>query len=360
MISIGAGSAWRRWPAACIGIVLALAVLPTSVPAGEPPTLLTNQNYVEELRRPGSVALDDPLQVFAFVLASLPARVTVYPTENYYYFKFVQDGHQIGGSIRLAKADRDQGKVHFGYYQVLTDWKSEFGLNKYEVLDAGRGVGVEQVEPLIYRVSYQGKAVLFALNDLSRIKPPAAALGPDEKFLGPILDESAIAFFFIYNARLKVFHFILDETERTGDELYPSASSPRILIGRRTGFAFYRDHLRDRKILIGAFEPNSRVNNYFDGPFDQLPENFIDGEALREAIIDADPGARGRIDRLGNFTAEEGRYLIHPYMLYRRESDLGRIDRCAQAREKRADYYRCFVVDPDGQIERTPAPARKR
>ena len=30
--------------------------------------------------------------------------------------------------------------------------------------------------------------------------------------------------------------------------------SDRILIGKRTGFAFYRDHRLERKILIGVFE----------------------------------------------------------------------------------------------------------
>ena len=27
------------------------------------------------------------------------------------------------------------------------------------------------------------------------------------------------------------------------------------------------------------------VNNYFDGPFDQLPDNFIKGNALRNAFV---------------------------------------------------------------------------
>ena len=96
---------------------------------------------------------------------------------------------------------------------------------------------------------------------------------------------------------MKIFHFILDETVKVADELVASQRADRILIGRRTGFAFYRDHQLDRKILIGAFESNSRLNNYFDGPFDQLPENFIEGEALRQAMIEADPSVKGQIDR---------------------------------------------------------------
>ncbi|WP_163364710.1 hypothetical protein, partial [Escherichia coli] len=79
-------------------------------------------------------------------------------------------------------------------------------------------------------------------------------------------------------------------------------------VGQRTGFAFYRDG--DRKILIGVNERNSRLNTYFDGPFDQLPENFIEGETLREAIVAAAPEIKGKIDRLGTFSDGSGRFLI--------------------------------------------------
>ena len=40
---------------------------------------------------------------------------------------------------------------------------------------SSHGVSVEKVEPLVYRVTYQGKSVTFALNDLRGVKPPARA-----------------------------------------------------------------------------------------------------------------------------------------------------------------------------------------
>jgi hypothetical protein len=143
------------------------------------------------------------------------------------------------------------------------------------------------------------------------------------------------------------------------DDLRPSARSDRILIGRRTGFAFYRDHRLERKIMIGAFEGNSRLNNYFDGPFDQLPENFIEGEDLRQAIVEADPSIKGQIGRLGHFSDGEGRYLIHPYMLYRRESDLLAVHKCATGKVRAPTYYRCFVSDAEGQ-DSPGGPPKKR
>jgi hypothetical protein len=240
--------------------------------------------------------------------------------------------------------------VHFGYYEEAAEWKGEGGIDIDTVFDASHGVKVEQVDRLVYRVSHGPKSVVFALNDLSQVKPPAGAVGPDEKFIGPIFDESAIRFFLIYNSKLKVFYYILDETARVADDFVPIQRAYRILIGKRTGFAFYRDHLLDRKILIGAFEANSDVNNYFDGPFDQLPENFIEGEVLRQAIVESDPNVKGKIDRLGHYLDGTGRYGIHPYVLYRKEGDLTVVHRCATDRKRpAAAYYKCFVFDQGGQ-----------
>jgi hypothetical protein len=130
--------------------------------------------------------------------------------------------------------------------------------------------------------------------------------------------------------------------------LMPTKQSDRILIGKRTGFAFYRDHRLDRKILIGAYELNSTVNNYFDGPFDQLPENFIEGDTLYDLIIDSDPSVKGKIDRLGEYFDGSGRYLIHPYLLYRKDTDLRPVHRCATSKRiSPAVYYACFVFDDD-------------
>jgi hypothetical protein len=310
------------------------------------PRLETNEAYVEDVTRDVTLDVGDPMAVFAFVLNSLPDRVKVYPTENYYYFAFIHGGVRYAGNIRIELGDGDKVAAHFAYFQDETEWRPDTPLT-HVVLDAARGVAVDKIERLVYRLSYGGKSVVFALNDLSQVKPPAAALAPDEKFIGPIFDESAIRFFLVYNSKLKIFLYILDETVKVADELFPSRRTDRILIGKRTGFAFYRDRLRDRKILVGAYEGNYRLNTYFDGPFDQLPDNFIEGDTLRQAILEVAPGLKGRIDRFGSSLDGEVRYLIEPYALYQTESDLYGVDTCAMSRMRAATYYRCFVAQPN-------------
>jgi hypothetical protein len=289
--------------------------------------------------------------VFAFVLSNLPDRVKIYPTENYFYFSFFHRHIRYAGNLRLDVTDRDEGKVHFAYFEDLSEWTYYDESITHRILDGSAGVRVEKLSPLAYRVSHGDKSVVFELNDLSDVKPPPGAFGPDEVYLGPIFDESAMRFFLVFNRKLKLFHYVLDETVEVADQFVHAVPTDRILIGKRTGFAFYRDHKLDRKILIGVFEGNSRVNNYFDGPFDQLPDNFIEGETLRDAIIAVEPRLAGKIDRYGITPGSSSRYMIGPYRHYRTEEDLMVFHSCAtDKRVATAGYYACFVFDEDAGL----------
>lgn len=340
-----------RWSLLAAVAVLVATAGTTAAQNPAYPRLDTHEAYLEEVTRTTTLAITDPLAVFAFVLDSLPHRVKIYPTGNYYYFRFTHNGTSYAGNFRLHASDRDSGKLHFAYYADAdparwADGGAEPARKVFGVtLDASNGVTVEQLERLVYRVTYGRKSVVVTLNDLSKIKPPANALGSNERFVGPILDESGIRFFLVYNPELKIFHYILDETVPVPDQLVRSRLTDRIVIGERTGFAFYRDQPLDRKILIGVLEANRWANNFFDGPFDQLPDNFIEGETLREIILAIEPDLKGRIDRLGYNAAYTSRYTIDPYLHYRNEDDLAVVHLCVISSKLPASPYRCFVDD---------------
>jgi hypothetical protein len=335
-----------------------------SAESGARPRIYTNEAFVEDATRTTSVPVADLIATFAFVFGGLADDVKVYPTENYYYFSFYHNATRYAGNFRLDASDRDDGKLHFAYYEDLAEWKEQSPV-QYQRLDKSNGVTVEKLERLVYRVSYGEKRVVFRLNDLTGVKPPAAILGPDEKYIGPVFDESAIRFFLIFNKRLKLFHYVLDETIPVADQFLRTVQTSRVMIGKRTGFAFYQDYRLKRKILIGVFEGNARVNNYFDGPFDQLPDNFIEGEDLREAILAVEPSLAGKIDRVGSAPDGSGRYLIGPYIYYRTEEDFRPFHECATSRRRADDsYYSCFVhKDEEAQADTAPPvqprPARK-
>ena len=128
-------------------------------------------------------------------MSQLPERVKVYPTENYYYFGFFHNGIRYAGNIRLDASNRDDGKadlrVFRGHRAVVSTARR---IKHADARCRARRDGREGRAARLSRDSYQGKSVMFALNDLRNVKPPAGALGPDEKFIGPIFDEFAIRF----------------------------------------------------------------------------------------------------------------------------------------------------------------------
>ena len=115
--------------------LIALGTSAVAQAAEDWPQLRTNQSYIEEVDRQTKLAIDDPMAVFAFVFNSLPDRVKVFPTENYYYFTFVHNGVPYNGNIRLDASDRDQGKLHFAYSENMEVWRRETALT-YRLLDA--------------------------------------------------------------------------------------------------------------------------------------------------------------------------------------------------------------------------------
>lgn len=279
-------------------------------PPGAPGPVFFNQRFVEAAHQPPRLDMERVERVFAYVFAALPRTATVYPTENYYYFSFYADGQYYCGNLRLAPEDRDSGSLHFAYFKYgHDDWW------RYRRLGARDGVSVRRLRPLRYRVAFGGKAVVFQLNPLSQKPPRAFRPGPGEVFLGRSFDESRFPLLLLYNKERRHFLWVLDEErgarwkwEDLGDHL---------LLHPGSGFVFFRDPDNGRKLLVGVDAQNVEMNNYYDGPFDQLPDNFIAATPFAEYVQDAYPYTRGRLDRHGRFVGEtRNRMAITPYREY--------------------------------------------
>lgn len=305
--------------------------------------LETNERMLEEIAKPPTFDVENFDATFKFVFSKLAESVRVYPTENYYYFSFFHDGVRYAGNLRLAAADRDKNILHFAYF-ADTGGKAGSGHVHYRPLSGMDGVHITRLRELIYRVDYLDKSVIFRLNDLSSVAPPSGFLREEEIYIGPVFDESGIEFFLVFNSDRHAFHYLLNDTGSVPDRLLPSGISDRILIGQRTGFAFYRDRYLARKILIGVHAVNVRANNYFDGPFDQLPENFVVSDQLKNAIELSDPSVRGQVDRLGYLNGGPSRYLIDPYMTYQDPQEMKSVADCAEdPGVSRTIYPSCFA-----------------
>jgi len=309
-----------------------------------------NQTYLERALRDGGLDIENPIDVFAHVFNAVPQRVKVYPTENYFYFQFGHRGQIYAGNMRLDVSDRDKGVLHFAYFNKPEDWNAEL-VTEYRPLDASDGIVVEKAGDLRYRVTFRGKTSLFELNDLRDVKPPEGTLAEGETYLGPVYDESGIQFYLVFNKEEKYFSFVLNELGSVSDRLIPYiVEDPSVLLAMRTGFAYFQDPLLDRKILIGVYSGNVQNNNYFDGPFDQLPDNFMEGDVLHDAIITVYPSLEGEIDRLGNFADLEGRVLVNPYINYSYLSELDPFLDCSGFRSEPKKMYQCLQpAEPETQ-----------
>ncbi|MDF1607319.1 hypothetical protein PZ897_03920 [Hoeflea sp. YIM 152468] len=302
----------------------------------------TNQSYIRDVLAPASFDINRIDDVFDHIFSSLDGEVTVYPTENYYYFKFLHEGVPYAGNFRLDIADRDQGIIHFAYFSENNPF-TEQAISHHRAYNSEFGVTVEKNGELVYAVTRNGRTVVFELNDLRGVEPAEQQIGPGEVYLGPVFDESGVQMFLLWNPDLKMFLYILDETVAS-EQHFQSDVSSQIKIGYRSSFAYYADRYLDRWILVGVRAAETMLNTYFDGPFDQLPDNFIKGNALGEALVALSPEVEGQIDRLGNSEDLTGRMLVDPYVLYEEEADLALFDDCAAAAVDTETYYPCFAI----------------
>ncbi|MCH8028655.1 MAG: hypothetical protein IH874_01825 [Candidatus Dadabacteria bacterium] len=309
--------------------------------AAESKTLYTNQKFIESLY--SNLNVNDVDAVFVYVFFSLPEQVYVYPTENYYYFSFYSTGRWFWGNIRLGVEERKSGALNFVYYEYIDDpkspdesptWHKEFG--------AVDGVALNELSALRYKATYRGKSVIFNLNDIGQDPPRLFKLRNDEELSAKTFDESGYRFFLIFDKKHSHFMWILNEEQGMPGVMKPL--SGEIVYDALSGFAFYVNKKERRKILIGIWARNVRRNNYWDGPFDQLADNYVNAK-LAEFIQRAYPYTRSRIDKYGKFIDEKGfRVAITPYYEYESLSDL--LDLVEDCKKQPSDeFYPCITYD---------------
>ena len=286
-------------------------------PEGPSSYLLFNQKWVEGLST-GSLDLEDVDEVFWHVFSRLPDEVVVYPSENYYYFILHVDRRQIWGNIRLAAGRRERGVLSFAYFEYKeSPFVTEPRVRKSKFFTDADGLRIEELDRFTFLVRYNGKEVTFHLHQLSQEPPKLFRLGEDEVFVMRTFDESGYQFFLLFNKRSNYLLWVLNEEELVPDQLEPLEED--LLVGRRSGFAFLVDEAHDeRKVFVAVRGENATVNNYYDGPFDQLADNYVDETNISEYLQLSVPSLRGRIDKYGYYTDREGssRVAVSPYYVY--------------------------------------------
>lgn len=298
----------------------------SSETAGEP-YLLLNQRFIEGSRTQ-SLDLLDVDAVFRHVFSHLPPEVTVYPSENYYYFILNVQGRQIWGNIRIPAGKRDEGFLSFGYFEFVEFPQlrgPKTGLSRSKFYGPTDGLILEELAPLEWRAGYGGNRVTFNLHKLRQEPPRLFELASNEIFIERTFDESGYQFFLLYNTDRNYFFWVLNEEETVPDTFESDPVNAELSIGKRSGFAFWVDQEHgDRKVLVAIRRLNSSRNDYYDGPFDQLADNDAEETRVAEYMQLAAPGLRGRIDKFGYYTdkVRPMRVALACYYSYLARSDL--------------------------------------
>lgn len=290
--------------------------------------IATNEHFIENLYT--EVNIKDPKSVFNYIYKQLDDEVTIFPSENIYYLKFTVLGKIYYGTITMYVADREKGILGFAFVnrEEHKSRQKHFPM-KGGFYDFGSkdGLVMTKQDDFTYTVTYMEKTVVFHLfND--GVKPPEKAkLRSDEVFVGPTFDESGLRFFLVFNKTISKLYWVLNEDGFVPETFYKF--SDNVVIGDRTEFAFYNDKENNRKIMIGVEGENVMQNNWYDGPFDQLPDNYVKtGQlAVQEYLEKHYPYYKGEIDKYGNFLQKKGaRIAVAPYMVYFSQSDLHFVD----------------------------------
>lgn len=301
---------------------------PTPGPGLDNPSsyLLLNQKWIEGLST-STLDLTNVDEVFWHVFSRLPDEITVYPSENYYYFILHVDGRQLWGNIRLPAGRRENGVVSFAYFEYReSPYVTDPRVRVSKFFTDADGVLLEELDPFKWNVRYKGKEVVFNLHKLNQDQPKLFQLGPNELSLMRTFDESGYQFFLLFNTKDNYLFWVLNEEEIVTDKLQPLL--PNYVIGRRSGFVFLVDqNHNNRKVLVAIRGANATVNNYYDGPFDQLADNYVDQTNISEYLQLTSPTLRGRLDKYGYYTDRGGssRVAVSPYFVYFSEAELGRM-----------------------------------
>ena len=289
-----------------------------------------------------------PADFFDYLFKRFPSYAVVYPTETYYYYTApMADGTVISGNMRLL--DAQDGILHIGYFdkndphnEGSSGWAADFGPED--------GVSIKAISEFVFDVTYQGRTIRFSLSDFLHESPKELQLLAEEEFVSQIQDESGMRFFLLYNNKTASFYYLLNEENGVNETVNEFVD--HYLLGSRTNYVYYYDRNYNRKILVGLSKQSIYNNDYYDGPFDQVPPRL----PIKEKLEAAYPYVkyRGGIDAHGNFVEQEGsRVAISPYFDYENLSQLKNyLDRCTEDKGKSV-FWSCLTYETKKDFHKT-------
>ena len=327
----------------CVISILSILFLlgnPAAAQQSEGPEVVFNEAEIAALTGL-HISTDDPMDVLRFILDSAGPDITVYPSEGYSYFSFQNGPRVVAGNLRFDLMDAARGLLNFAYYS-----SAPFGddpVNHFSLLGAEEGLSLLTVDPFEYRMEFQGIVTRVRIYDAREELAGPKPLATDELYVGPVFDESGVRLHLVFDQTEQAFFFVLNRSAPESEIFSAVPSFPLVHIGNRTGYAFYEDAQNDRWIMVGVARQNVVANNHFDGPFDQLPDRFIDPNQMRQLIESAYPALSGQVGPRGVFLdSPHMRAMVAPYRRYNSTAELTELSDCTIGAEDNHALTRCL------------------
>ena len=278
-------------------------------------------------REPESApSFDDPLSVLHHVLAHAPENPVVYPTECYYYYRFPLGARTVSGNLRFT--DIERGVLHIGYFDA-----HDIGTTRHASVGPDQGLRVQRLGGGAWRVTWGDVVRTFTLTDHAVAIHPDLRLDEHEEIVCGVIDESGFSLTMLWDDRVSGFLYVMPTGQPWPDgRAVEAVGDWRLHIGQESRFVFLEEPDLGRLVLVGVSARSVADNDYFDGPFDQVPPNL----PLRDRLTRAYPyvQSRGGIDEHGVFRELEGqRVAISPYTTYWRLDEMFDAVRTLQGRE---------------------------
>ncbi len=289
--------------------------------------------------------LNDRDAVLSALFRAKPEGFTVYPSEGYYYFTFVNAGEMVKGNFRFDMQERNERKFSFIYYKELANSDHSATNEQYWVLGAGEdGIDLIKKSEFTYEITYKDFRIPVNIYDAKEELKADIELGETEEYVGPIFDESGVRFHLVFDTKADTFVYVLNDMFGHPESYSSLDKDDDILVGTRSRFAYFNDKTNQRYVLIGVSRRNIADNNYYDGPFDQLPDSFVDPMHLKELIERHEPRTIGKIREYGDFIDEEDtRYAIAPYIEYAATGVLLEYKECLTVKDDRSKLNACLA-----------------
>ncbi len=245
-----------------------------------------------------------PAALLPLIWQNLPAQLEVFPGENYIYWNVENTrGLRIQGNFRLASGSRELGKMQFGYLVVGTEHEHS------GTLDAAAGCQVTCPSKERTTVAWLGKEVTFDFPPIPQNQPPHLPDGL--RFLQRTRDESGATFLLCEALSRQFVLWVLDTQPPAAKEQLTLQNEGMTALGTKSGFVFGK--LGESWILLAVNMSHLAQNSPYDGPFDQLADNYAAETKLRQHLERIYPALTGKIDTYCRYLDGSGRVALKCY-----------------------------------------------